>query len=267
MTNPRVHRFAGRDGLELAYRETGEGRPLVLLHGFAATALQWLDHGPAAALAEQGNRVILPDLRGHGDSARPHDPACYPPDVLADDGLALINQLGLDDYDLGGYSLGARIALRMLVRGARPARAIVAGQGLAAVSSAVNGGTNRRVLTALANGDTFDPRSPDAEAAHWITYLGGDPRALLQVLDSLIATPDEALRQVQTPTLIVVGNQDHAHASAEALAAVLPNARFTRVPGDHWSALTGPELATEITAFLPSRSQKLDSQASPPDLT
>ncbi|MGH7745084.1 MAG: hypothetical protein ACREQ5_09835 [Candidatus Dormibacteria bacterium] len=54
----------------------------------------------------------------------------YPPDVLDDDGLALIDWLGLDDYDLGGYSLGERIVLRMLVRGARPARAIVVGQRL-----------------------------------------------------------------------------------------------------------------------------------------
>lgn len=154
----------------------------------------------------------------------------------------------------------------MLVRGARPARAIVAGQGLTAVSSAVNGGTNHRVLTALANGNTIDPGSPDAETAHWITHLGGDPRALLQVLDSLIATPDQAMRQVQTPTLIVVGDQDHAHASAEALAAVLPNARFTRVPSDHRSALTGPELATAITAFPHSRPLELDPQASPADL-
>lgn len=253
MTSPPVQRFAGRDGLELAYRETGEGRPLVLLHGFAATARQWLDHGPAAVLAGQGCRVILPDLRGHGDSARPHDPACYPPDVLADDGLALIDRLGLGDYDLGGYSLGARIVLRMLVRGARPARAIVAGQGLAAVCSAVSGGTNRRVLTALANGDRIGPASPDAEAARWITHLGGDPRALLQVLNSLIATPGEALREVQTPVLVMAGDQDHAHASAEALAAALPGARFTRVPGDHWSALTAPELATAIAAFLCGR--------------
>ena len=116
MTNPRVQRFTGRDGLELAYRETGEGRPLVLLHGFAATALQWLDHGPAAALAEQGNRVILPDLRGHGDSARPHDPACYPPDVLADDGLALIEHLGLGDgeYDHGGSFAAPELTAAMI---------------------------------------------------------------------------------------------------------------------------------------------------------
>ncbi|MFI6595384.1 alpha/beta fold hydrolase [Nonomuraea sp. NPDC050536] len=250
MTDPRVHRFIGRDGLELTYRETGDGRPLVLLHGFTATGMQWLDHGPAAALAERGYRVILPDLRGHGDSARPHDPARYPPDVLTDDGLALIDQLGLDDYDLGGYSLGARIVLRMLVQGARPACAIVAGQGLTAVSSPVCGGTYRRVLTALADDDGIEPGSPDAEAAYWITRLGGDPRALLQVLNSLVATPGEALRQVETPTLVAVGDQDHDHARAGALAAALPNARYTRVPGDHWTALTSPELATAIKTFL-----------------
>ncbi|GAA4616866.1 alpha/beta fold hydrolase [Actinoallomurus liliacearum] len=256
MNDSRVRRFAGRDGLELAYRETGEGRPLVLLHGFLATGTQWLDHGPAAALAEHGHRVILPDLRGHGDSARPHDPARYPPDVLTDDGLALIDRLGLDDYDLGGYSLGARIVLRMLVRGARPARAIVAGQGLAAVRDTSRGGTHRRVLTALANGDDIEPGSPDAEAAYWVTRLGGDPRALLRVLDSLVATPDEALRQVETPTLVAVGDRDHDHASADALAAVLPDARHTRVPGDHWSALTGPEFATAMTTFLAEHSSE-----------
>ena len=254
MSSPRLRRFTGRDGLELAYRETGEGRPLVLLHGFAASGRQWLDHGPAAALADAGYRVILPDLRGHGDSARTRDPACYPPDVLADDGLALIDGLGLDDYDLGGYSLGGRIVARMLVRGARPARAVVAGQGLAAVSGAAGGGTNRRVLTALASGNRIEPGSPDAQSAYWITQLGGDPRALLQVLDSLVATPEEALRRVEIPTLVVVGDQDHDHACASALAAVLPRARFTRVPGDHWTALTGPGLAAAITGFLAGRS-------------
>jgi dienelactone hydrolase len=83
-----VYRFAGRDGVELACRETGSGRPLVLLHGFMGAGLHMLDYGWGSALAEQGYRVIAPDLRGHGDSAHPHDPAAYPPDVLADDGLA-----------------------------------------------------------------------------------------------------------------------------------------------------------------------------------
>jgi pimeloyl-ACP methyl ester carboxylesterase len=250
MDEPAVGRFAGRDGLELAYRETGAGRPLVLLHGFTASAAQWLDHGPAAALAARGHRVILPDLRGHGDSARPHDSAAYPPDVLADDGLALIDRLGLDDYDLGGYSLGGRVVLRMLARGARPGRAIVAGQGTAAMSGAPAGGAGRRVLAALAAGEPFEPGSPDARAAHWITRLGGDPVALLHVLDSLVATPLDALARIGTPALVLVGDRDHDHASAGDLAAALPCARFRRVPGDHWTALTAPELGDAMAAFL-----------------
>jgi pimeloyl-ACP methyl ester carboxylesterase len=250
MANPPVRRFPGRDGLELAYREVGDGRPLLLLHGFTATGSQWTDHGPGAAVAEHGYRVILPDLRGHGDSARPHDPARYPPDVLADDGLALVDRLGLDDYDLGGYSLGGRIALRMMVRGARPARAIVAGQGLDAVTRSGGGGRNRRVLTALANRDVIESGSPDAETARWIICSGADPHALRRVLESLVTTSDAALRRVTAPTLVIVGDRDTEHVSADALAATLPDARFTRVPGDHFTALTAPELASAMLAFL-----------------
>jgi pimeloyl-ACP methyl ester carboxylesterase len=187
---------------------------------------------------------------------RPAAPWLLPARCPADDGLALISRLGLEDYDLGGYSLGGRIVLRMLVRGAGPARAIVAGQGLAAVTSTARSGTYRRVLTTLAGGASIEPGSPDAATAHWITHLGGDPQALLHVLDSLVATPDAALRQIRTPVLIMTGDQDHDHASASELATTLPAARFTPVPGNHWTALTGPALATTISAFLTGRTRK-----------
>ena len=49
---------------------------------------------------------------------------------------------------------------------------------------------------------------------------------------------------------MVIGDQDNDHVSADALAATLPNARFIRVPGNHFTALTKPELATAIMAFL-----------------
>jgi len=70
MTDLPVHRFQGRDGLELAWRETGEGRPLVMLHGLMAGGAQLigLDNGPVGVIAANGHRVIVPDLRGHGDS-------------------------------------------------------------------------------------------------------------------------------------------------------------------------------------------------------
>jgi pimeloyl-ACP methyl ester carboxylesterase len=248
------YRFAGRDGVALACSETGSGRPLILLHGFTGSGSHTLEHGPALALAEQGYRVIAPDLRGHGHSAKPHDPAAYPPDVLADDGLALVDHLGLShgQYDLGGYSLGARIAVRMLVRGAKPGRAIVAGQGLAKVSGAQGGGPNHRMLTALIDGTAIAPDSPDARFAHWISALGADPQALLHVMDSLVATPEAALRQITIPMLVAIGDQDE-RSDADKLAALLHDARFVRVPGDHGSAMAAPELTAAMAAFLAER--------------
>src|SRR2546423_7295289 len=151
--------FRGHDGLELAYRDFGTGRPLVLFHGSPGSGRDWL--GPARTLAGHGHRVLLPDLRGHGESARPHDPAAYPPDVLADDGLALLGHLGLDDVDLGGYSFGGRVVLRLLARGVRPARAVIGGQGLDAVQRATSRtGIYHRALTALIENEPVEPGSP-----------------------------------------------------------------------------------------------------------
>jgi pimeloyl-ACP methyl ester carboxylesterase len=247
----RGYRFVGRDGVDLAFSETGSGRPLILLHGFMGAGSQWLEQGTVDALAEQADRIVLPDLRGHGASAKPHDRAAYPPDVLADDGLALVEHLGLGDgdYDLGGYSLGARIVVRMLARGAKPRRAIVAGQGLAKVSGPQGGGATHRVLTALVDGVEIEPDSDDARMAYWIAKLGADPRALLYVSKSLVPTPQDALRNITIPTLVAIGDQDE-RADADELAALLPNARFIRVPGDHYSAFSAPEFVAAIAAFL-----------------
>jgi pimeloyl-ACP methyl ester carboxylesterase len=102
--------FTGKEGVRLAYREAGEGRPLILIHGHMGRGAHWVESGLAGRLTDRGYRVIMPDLRAHGDSAKPYDAAAYPADVLTDDGLALVDHLGLTDYDLAGNSLGGRIA-------------------------------------------------------------------------------------------------------------------------------------------------------------
>ena len=119
MTEIPLCYFRGADGARLAYRELGEGRPLILIHDYMGSSTSMIDGGLAGRMAARGHRVILPDLRGHGASASPHDRAAYPPDVLADDGLALIGHLGLTGYDLAGYSLGGRTVIRILARGGR----------------------------------------------------------------------------------------------------------------------------------------------------
>lgn len=253
MTDLPVRRFRGPDGAELAWREIGEGTPVVLLHGLMGSGALMASDGPARAIAERGYRVILPDLRGHGDSAKPHDPARYPPDVLADDGLALIGHLGLGAYHLGGYSLGGKVVLRLLARGARPARAIVGGQGLDALD-AESGRTDgyRRMLAAVADGSAFKAGSSDEALAlaGWLAQTGADARAIGYLLDSSVATPREALAQVPTPTLVVAGEGDSRGASAGELAALLPNGRLALVPGDHVTAPAAPEFTDAIANFL-----------------
>src|SRR3546814_18863560 len=71
----------------------------------------------------------MPDLRAHGESAAPHDPAAYPSDILVQDARALMAHLNLSDFDIGGFSLGERTVAKLLVEGLQPRRAIVAGRG------------------------------------------------------------------------------------------------------------------------------------------
>ena len=244
-----IRRFEAPDGLSLAYRELGEGRPLVLLHGYLSTATDtWLRHGLAARIATGGYRVITPDFRGHGSSAKPRDRLAYPADALVDDGFALISHLGLVDYDLGGYSLGGRIVARMLARGATPTRAIVAGTGLEPIIYAAGRGSRYREI--LANFGTYDPGSIEWQIEQFVTQVGGDPAALANVLNTFVDTPREALTRVAVPTLVVAGVEDGQRGSVQALAALLPHGRYAPVPGDHFSALMSPELAVAIVDFL-----------------
>ncbi len=249
MPDPTVHHFFGLDGTNLVWREMGEGRPLVLLHGFSSSAMvNWVCYGHAFRIAACGIRVIMPDLRGHGDSSKPHNAIAYPHDVLADDGFALIEQLDLREYDLGGYSLGALTVVRMLKRGARPGKAIVAGMGLEGILMA--GGRNdffRRVLT---NPGTFARGSQEWMTEAFLKTVGGDPMALLRILDTSINSTREEISRIEIPTLVVSGADDEINASARSLAAVLPNSRFVEVPGNHMSAVTRPEFGAAIADFV-----------------
>jgi pimeloyl-ACP methyl ester carboxylesterase len=244
-----IQQFHGNDGAVLAYRELGQGRPLVLLHGYFSTAtVNWVRYGHAATLAQLGYRVVMPDLRAHGDSAKPHEAAAYPPDVLADDGLALLAHLGLIDFDLGGYSLGGRTVVRMLARGVTPSRAVVAGMGLDGILRAAGSGeTFRRILTNLGS---FERGSPDWMAEAFLKTNGGDPIALLHIIDTAVDTSAEQISRMSAPALVVRGAQDAENVSARDLADLLPKGRYVEVPGTHMGAVTKPNLGLAIGEFL-----------------
>ncbi|HYE27248.1 MAG TPA: alpha/beta fold hydrolase [Allosphingosinicella sp.] len=254
-----IHRFTASDGAHLVWHELGEGRPVVLLHGLFSNAdMNWIRFGHAAGLASRGFRVIMPDLRAHGQSAAPHDEACYPPDVLARDGTELIDHLGLGDYDLGGYSLGARTSARMVILGARPRRLVIAGMGLRGMLETGRRSAHfRKVLTGMG---THHRGSDEWMAEAFLKTTGGDPMALLPLLGSFVDSSENELRGIVLPTLVVSGAEDQDNGPAEDLAALLPNGRFVEVPGNHMNAVTRPELGRAIADFLALDPPKAEAQ-------
>ncbi len=243
--------FKSFDGETLNWQEMGEGRPLVLIHGYFSDAnTNWIKYGTAAKIAAAGFRVIMPDLRAHGLSARPHDAAAYPPDALAMDAEALIAHLGLTDYDLGGYSLGARTTVRVLARGIapKPGKAVLSGLGdEGVVDTGRRAGFFRRVLTGFGS---FKHGDKEFMSQAFLKTTKGDPVALLGILDTFVDTPAEAVAGFDLPVLIVGGEADDEVGSFAGLAAMLPDARFVEIPGNHMSAVTQAGLGDAIVTFL-----------------
>jgi pimeloyl-ACP methyl ester carboxylesterase len=241
--------FQAADGTQIAVHEMGEGRPLLLIHGYISDAsTNWIKFGHAALMAEAGFRVIMPDLRAHGQSGKPHDPAYYPKDILADDQFALIDHLGLSDFDLAGYSLGGRTVARMLARGCAPRRAVISGMGLQGlINTEARGDHFRHVLTNLGK---HERGSPAFMAEAFLKTSGGDPIALLGILDTFVDTPLEAIRGFNLPIAVICGEEDQDNGSASELADALPQGQLISIPGNHMSAVVKPELGQAIRDFL-----------------
>ncbi|HMN53672.1 MAG TPA: alpha/beta fold hydrolase [Sphingopyxis sp.] len=241
--------FGARDGVRLAWREMGEGAPILLLHGlFSNAEVNWIKFGTAARVAEAGYRVIMPDLRVHGSSDAPHEPEHYPPDVLVQDLEDLVAHLALTDFDLGGFSLGARTSVRAVVAGMRPRRLILGGMGLAGLAGwAKRGRFFQRVIadyeTAKRGDDTW-------MSIQFMKTMKIDRVAASLLLDSFTDTTPAMLAALTMPTLVVCGDQDQDNGSADELVAVLPDARLATIPGTHMSSVTRPELGEAIAAFL-----------------
>lgn len=241
--------YPGADGAQLAYYELGAGRPVLLIHGlFSNSWTNWVRYGHAERLVNAGHRVIMADLRGHGASAAPHDAAAYPPDILAHDAFALIAHLGLTDYDLGGYSLGARTTLRALVLGAKPRRAFGAGMGLDGVLHTQGRGSFYRNV--LQGRGTHERGSAEWLAEAFLKTTGGDAEALLHVLDTFVDTSMEQLQEIAVEISVICGEDDHDNGSAEELASVFSKGRYLPIPGNHMSAVLKPELGMAIATAL-----------------
>ena len=241
--------FTSFDGVGLKIHELGTGRPVILLHGLFSNAdTNWIKFGHAQKLVSSGFRVIMPDLRAHGESDAPHGPEAYPHDVLVQDTLALIAHLGLDDYDMGGFSLGARTTAKLLVEGASPRKAILAGMGLEGLA-----GWERRqefFLEAIATKDTAKRGDPHWLAIQFMKSQKIDTVAAAHLLRTFSDLDADHLAGIETPVQVLCGTEDRDNGDPEKLADILPNGIRSDIPGTHMSSVTKPELGEEMAAFL-----------------
>ena len=249
MAEPKTHHWTASDGVDLAWHEVGHGRPVILLHGlFSDANMNWIKFGTADRIAAEGFRVIMPDHRAHGRSAKPHGVEFYPKGVLARDVCELVELLGLTDFDLGGFSLGARTTVEAIGEGMRPRRAILGGAGLEGLRN-----WKRRknfFLEAIDQFDTVQRGDPHWLSIQFMKSQKVDRVAAAHLLESFEDAFLEWLQAFAMPTLVVCGDQDDDNGSAEELANILPNATFRETPGTHMTSITRPEFGEAIAEFL-----------------
>ncbi|WP_420368870.1 alpha/beta fold hydrolase [Curtobacterium sp. L1-20] len=253
---PRPRAVMSPDGLRIATYDFGdpEAPAVVAVHGFASGAvLNWHASGWTRDLVRAGYRVVALDQRGHGASAKPHDPGAYSMDLLVADVTTVIDTYLLDDVVYLGYSLGARVGWHTAER--LPDR----------ITRAVFGGIPdadpmRRVRVDqakayLADGTPIEDRVTNGYLTMAGNVEGNDLEALVAMVEgmrgSIEPTPTNAPTQ---PILMAAGSEDGIRDSAVRLAEAAPDASFFEIPGrNHFNAPTSRAFREAAIAFLSER--------------
>lgn len=247
-----------RPPIALRYAEYGVGGvgPVVLLHGFPLNRAMWDEVVPALA---DRYHVIVPDLRGHGETEAPEGP--YSVAEFADDVIALLDSLGHAKAAIVGLSMGGYVSLQLLTRAPERLTACV----LADTSGRAD--TDERKAARAAQADVIGkdglgafaelvlPRMfgrgvcterPQLVERFRQTITSQRPEAVVAALQALGSRPEmlEQLQAVNVPTLVLVGSEDAATTPRDSreLAAAIPGATLVILPGaGHMSNWEDPD--------------------------
>jgi pimeloyl-ACP methyl ester carboxylesterase len=254
------------DGFRLVYSEFGEGpRPFVLLPGLMLPRSM---HDPLArALAERGNRVITLDLLGHGDSDQPADMWRYSMPLYADQVVALLDHLEIDEAVVGGTSLGANITLETAVLAPDRLRGMVI--EMPVLDNALLGCALvfTPLLVALTFGEPVSrivagvaKRVPRLGLWHYmdvgLDWVSRDPKVSAANLQGLFfgrtAPPRAERRKIETRALVIGHGRDPVHpfSDSDCLVRELPNARLLEANSLFELRLTPTRITNEIARFL-----------------
>ena len=239
------------DGFRIAYDDVGEGPPVVLVHGFASDRTSnWRRPGWYRALREAGRRVIALDCRGHGRSETSHDPADYGTGVMAGDVVRLLDHLGVEQADVVGYSMGARIAVQLLVDHPGRVNAVVLG---GAGETVVGGPPGQEAIAAALEADDV------GEVAHpagrrfrrFAEHQDADRRALAAAMRGFGSFDVARLAEVSNPVLVVAGSDDRLVDDPATLAERFRRGEAVVVDDrDHMTTVGDPRFMDAVVDFL-----------------
>lgn len=256
----------------LSYLESGQGLPVVLLHAFPLSSTMWTQQRDG--LGEK-HRIITPDQRGFGASRLGGDPASMAKpslSVAADDVVALLNKLELDQVVLGGLSMGGYVAMAVLRKHPERVRALILADTKAGPDSE-EAAANRLRIAGLVEeshssqplldevvpgqlGETTKSSRPQIVEKVKIAVRQAAPASVVWAERAMAERPDsfDVLAATTVPTLVLVGEEDGLTpvSEAEAMVAALPDARLVTLPGvGHLSAVEdGVAFNAAVGSFL-----------------
>jgi pimeloyl-ACP methyl ester carboxylesterase len=226
--NRAMNRLKRSDGVEVAHRihnPHAPGLPLLLTHGFAATAGMWDANIDALSVDRP---VIVWNMRGHGNSDSPEDPGCYGQDISVEDIAAILDAAGVERAVLCGMSLGGYLSLAFhLAYPQRVAALVLVDTGPGYRNDAARDNWNEWVEKTAQRLEAGEPPGHSAEVAQAVhEHPEGLPRAARGAMTQKDARAIESLGSIHVPTLVIVGAQDtNFHASADYMHRHIAGAR------------------------------------------
>jgi pimeloyl-ACP methyl ester carboxylesterase len=223
-----------RDGVDIYYEIHGSGPPLLLTHGYSSTSEMW--HGQIEALSKH-HKLVLWDMRGHGRSDYPADPAAYSEALTVADMTALLDVVGAKNAIVGGLSLGGYMSLAFYRAHPDRVRALlIIDTGPGFKKDEAREAWNKR---AHETGDRFEReglgvlKSASRERSG-VSHrdASGLARAARGMLTQRDARVIESLPDIKVPSLVVVGADDTPFlAASDYMAAKIPGAEKVVIPG------------------------------------
>jgi pimeloyl-ACP methyl ester carboxylesterase len=247
------------NGIEIEYQDGGLGSPVLLGHGYSATGRMW--DGQRAALGDQ-YRIVSWDMRGHGQTESPKDPAQYSAALTVADMRALLQHCSIERAVVGGLSLGGYVSLAFYFAHPEMVRALVicdSGPGYRNAEARVawNRRAHERAAELETKGlDVLAGRSREMrEAMGHHASAQGLAHAARGMLAQEGSEVIDGLGSIRVPTLVIVGDQDQPFlAPCEYMAKKIPGARLEVIPdAGHSSNLDQPAIFNRVLSnFLQS---------------